>query len=554
MARTPLLERLVQLSRDFTTARQTGRAVEAVRDGRRAATTRRRFVQGAAAGLGGVAAAGLFGRPRPVRAASGLRVGIIGAGIAGLTAARVMVDNGVVPTVYEAASRIGGRMHSDSTTWLNGQTSEWCGELIDTGHVLIRGLAQRFGLTLIDRLADLPPGAEPTNYLFGQYYPERQAIVDFQPVFAMLQGQIAATGGSTTYNNYNAAAYALDHLSLFDWIEKFVPGGHHSAMGNLLDIAYTEEYGLATAVQSSLNLVYLLGFQPQPGGFSIFGPSDERFTIKGGNQQLPEVIAESLPAGSVRLGWRMNAIATNAAGSVSIAFATPVGDRVETFDAVILTLPFSVLRTLDYARAGFDPLKQMAITQLGYGTNSKLLLQFDSRYWRQPGPWPGVASGETYTDLGYQNTWEGTIGQPGTTGIIVNYTGGRAGASFHPPQPYSTSATSPLVARAADQFLAQLNVVWPGVARHYLGRAALSYPTGDPNLRGSYSCWLVGQYTTFAGYEGKRQGNVYFAGEHTSVAYQGFMEGGALTGAAAARALLHDHNLVVSPTVSLRGE
>jgi monoamine oxidase len=62
-------------------------------------------------------------------------------------------------------------MHSETTSWLNGQTSEWCGELIDTSHVIIQGLARRFGLTLVDRLAGLA-GTETTNYFSGRYYPE----------------------------------------------------------------------------------------------------------------------------------------------------------------------------------------------------------------------------------------------------------------------------------------------------------------------------------------------------------------------------------------------
>src|SRR5437763_5220673 len=50
----------------------------------------------------------------------------------------------------------------------------------------------------------------------------------------------------------------LDHLSLYDWIEQYVTGGHSSNMGQLLDVAYNIEYGRETKVQSSLNLVYLL--------------------------------------------------------------------------------------------------------------------------------------------------------------------------------------------------------------------------------------------------------------------------------------------------------
>ncbi len=121
---------------------------------------------------------------------------------------------------------------------------------------------------------------------------------------------------------------------------------------------------------------------------------------------------------------------------------------------MILALPFSVLRGLDYRQAGFDALKVAAITQLGYGTNSKLHLQFDNRFWN------------------------------GT------------------------------------------------------GLATLSYPAGDPNKLGSYACYKVGQYTPFSGYEKVAQGNIRFAGEHCSINYQGYMEGGAREGIRAANEVL----------------
>jgi monoamine oxidase len=46
--------------------------------------------------------------------------------------------------MYEAASRVGGRMHSDTTSWLNQQVSEHRGEFIDTNQKTILGLAKRF--------------------------------------------------------------------------------------------------------------------------------------------------------------------------------------------------------------------------------------------------------------------------------------------------------------------------------------------------------------------------------------------------------------------------
>src|ERR1051326_602247 len=110
----------------------------------------------------------------------------------------------------------------------------------------------------------------------------------------------------TLYNSFTPTGYHLDHLSVYDWIEQYVPGGHGSNMGQLLDVAYNIEYGRETKEQSSLNLIYLLGFQAGPGQFGVFGESDERFHIAGGNDRLPKAIANSLPAGSINLNWRID--------------------------------------------------------------------------------------------------------------------------------------------------------------------------------------------------------------------------------------------------------
>jgi monoamine oxidase len=240
----------------------------------------------------------------------------------------------------------------------------------------------------------------------------------------------------------------------------------------------------------------------------------------------------------VRTGWRMTAIARNLDGTVELTFSTPGGAATVTADQVILTTPFSVLRTLDYSRAGFDDLKKTAITQLGAGRNTKLQLQFTSRYWNTGGPW-GVSSGDSYADLGYQNTWDATRAQSGSSGILVNYSGGSVAGGFVPQVPYSNAAGDPQVAKYARSFLAQLETVFPGVTKQWNGKATLSTPFRDPNLLTSYSYWRVGQYTAFSGYEGVAQGPIHFAGEHCSQDFQGYMEGGAREGARAALEVFH---------------
>jgi monoamine oxidase len=303
-------------------------------------------------------------------------------------------------------------------------------------------------------------------------------------------------------------------------------------MGQLLDVAYNIEYGGETTDQSALNLIYLLAYQPIPGNFRMFGRSDERYHLRGGNDQLPRSIAEALPASSLRTGTALTAIARRTDGTYDLDFKTRTGALTVNADHVILALPFSVLRSLDYSRAGFNDHKRAAIEQLGYGTNAKLHLQFNSRLWNQIGPW-GIGNGASYADTGYQCTWENTRAQAGATGILVDFTGGTIGASF------SGDRTNPkVVAAYATTFLSRIEPVFPGLSAEWNGRTTLDNPFYNPYLRGSYSYYRVGQYTLFGGAEGQASGQCHFAGEHCSGDFQGYMEGGAREGARAAEEIL----------------
>jgi monoamine oxidase len=220
-----------------------------------------------------------------------------------------------------------------------------------------------------------------------------------------------------------------------------------------------------------------------------------------------------------------------------MSFSTPGRSQTVTADHVILCMSFAVLRTLDYTGAKFDPLKKTAITHLGAGRNSKLQLQFKSRLWNTQGPW-GVSNGNVYTDVGIQNIWDVSRAQAGASGLLVNYSGGNVAGGYKPSTPYSSAAANSQVTTYAKAFLANLEPAFPGITKQWNGRATLSTPFLDPLLNCSYSYFRVGQYTSFSGYEGVRQGNIHFAGEHCSQDFQGYMEGGVQEGARAAAEIL----------------
>jgi monoamine oxidase len=312
-----------------------------------------------------------------------------------------------------------------------------------------------------------------------------------------------------------------------------VPGGHGSPLGQLLDVAYNIEYGAETPLQSSLNLIYLLGYQPN-SGLALFGESDERFHVRGGNQLIPKAIANDLGAGVIKTGHSLTRIKQTAGGRYTLSFDHNGTCSEVTADYVVLAIPFAVLAGIDYSEAGFDDLKDTAIQTLGRGHNGKLQLQFATRAYLGKGPWPGISNGASYADTGYQNTWEVTRAQPGTPGILVEYSGGNVTDGMITCAPFATAA-DPFVLADAVRGLAQLAPVYPGLT--WNGKATQSLPHKSRFFNASYSYWQVGQYTGFSGYEGAPQGGVYFCGEHTSQDYQGYMEGGASTGEDTALAL-----------------
>ncbi len=470
------------------------------------------------------------------------QIAIVGAGIAGLNAALTLQDAGLSCSLYEASNRVGGRMHSDTTSWSDGMVTEWCGEFIDNDHETVHQLIKRFGLKTIGLGQGRADRTQSVIYFFDRYYRAEELARDFQMLARVLQPQIKAAGFPTTHSHFTETAYRLDHLSVYDWIEQYVEGGHDVPLGHMLDNSCRGYFGLDTRMQSSLNLVYTFGSWTSEEGSTSSGPMQGSSKIVGGNEQLPQAIARSLPVECIHLNHQLVALKRNSNDSLMLTFVTSNGSLEVMCDHVILALPFSTLRHIDYRQAGFDALKQTAITQLGFGTISKLFLQFDTRYWYQEGPWPRANNGFIITDLDIQTLWDTSLGQTGSSGLLVDYTSGNRGAAYTPPAPYSTAADSAEVQRYAQRCLEQLERVFPGISAHYTGRAALSYPTGDPYLLGSYACWLVGQYTLFGGYEGVRQGSVHFAGEHCSVEFQGFMEGGAREGKRAAQEILRDYS------------
>ena len=485
-------------------------------------STRQTFLRRAGAGAVAVTA---LGRLTPTaRGAASPRIVVVGAGLAGLTCAYRLKQAGYAAQVYEASDRVGGRCWTIRDAFADGQIAEHGGELIDQSHNAIRNLAQELGLRLDNLLSAEANGTELLGHFDGAPYTYAEVTDDIKEVWQKIHSDVSAASFPTTFDSFTQRGFELDHLSIVDWIEESVPGGMASRLGQLLDVAYNIEYGAESAEQSSLNLLYLLGYAGQ-GQFRVFGKSNEKYHVRGGNDQVPAGMAAAL-AGQITTGAELTAIRRTSSGAYMLTFRRSSGTTTVTADKLVLALPFSILRrSVDLSRAGFSALKRRAIDEQGMGTNSKLHVQFTTRHWNGLG-----SNGETFSDRGYQNTWEVSRAQPGASGILVDYTGGQIGEDFG----------SGTLAQRTAQFLAQLEPVLPGITSKYNGRATRDVWVDYPWTRGSYSFYKVGQYTSFAGIEERQEGNAHFCGEHTTIEFQGYLNGAVVTGERVAAEVIDD--------------
>jgi monoamine oxidase len=453
------------------------------------------------------------------------RIVVVGAGLAGLTCAYRLKQAGIPSMVYEATGRVGGRCWTRKGFFKEEQIVERGGEFIDTNHKEILGLVSEFGLKLDHLPMAESAGTQPFYFMDGGPYSFTDVTNDFKKIFPKLKKDLQEAGEMTLYNHYTKRGYELDHISVTDYIKEIVPGGINSKFGKLLEVAYTIENGVDANQQSALNLLYLLGFA-QSDRFQIYGDSDECFHIRGGNDQLPALLAKSLN-GQIRFNSKLIKI-EHAQNGVKLHFREADKEFEVLADKVILTIPFRILRLIDYENARFCSLKKTAIEELGMGVNTKLHVQFTNRFWEELGN-----NGETFSDTGYQQTFESSRAQPGTSGILVNFTGADTAAG-------QFASTEGELKERTREFLDKLKHVLPDCEIHWNGLSTVDHWLTNQWSKGAYSYWKVGQFTKFAGIPGEREGNIFFAGEHTSIKYPGYLNGAVETGERAANEVISD--------------
>ena len=489
--------------------------------------SRRRFIgnmakTGAAVGFAGLLNACSKVTPSaPVSSVTQSDIVIIGAGMAGLNCLHWLQKSGINATVYEASTRVGGRIFTQHNVMAPGLSTEYGGEFIDSDHDDMRNLAQEFNLPLIDTKTPSELQLHQNSfYVNGRFYSLDETIAAIQPYAARIQSDIDSLPDNITFRSHNAAAVYFDNLSISEYFDSI---GMTGWLRTGLEVSYLTEYGRELKDQSSINFLFL--FSPDTSGetFKTFGVSDERFKIQGGNQLLIDAIYAKYQ-NNVNLGQTLVEIRQNNSNNSYILYFKNSNNttQVVTASFVVIAIPFTVLRNIVLS-VELPAWKTNAINTLGYGTNAKLMLGFNSRVWRNYN-----YDGYIFTDGIVQNGWDGSQLQSGNYGGYTAFQGGDLGVALGTGTPEQQSTA----------FIAQLEKIWPGCQAAFNGNVQRMYWPGNPYSLGSYACYKPGQWTNVAGAERASIDNLLFAGEHCSLAFQGYMNGAAETGRNAANNII----------------
>ncbi len=475
------------------------------------AYTRRAFLRDA------IATAAWMGSGAPLLGACGRdhpRIAIVGAGLAGLTAAYVLRKSGIVADVYEAADRAGGRIHTVVDAIAPGVSAELGGEFIDAGHRDLLGLVAELGLTLDAR--DGAADASRRSYFFGgQHYTAAQVSDEFNAVAQRIAVDATALGAAVDYQSANADARRIDALSMDAYLDQI---GCRGWLRDLIETAFVSELGLDVQQQSALNLARRVS---QGGVLDVLGGRSRRFVVKGGNGGIVRAIAERI-GGQIQFEKTLREIKQRA-GAYVLTFDRGADSADEVVaDMVVLAIPFSTLREVKLDLALPDA-KRSAIDTLGYGTRAKLVAGFALPVWRRAG-----AVSELLTDAPLQHGWELPQAPSTTPAAMIFCLGGRPGQEVGHDDPQ----------RQMRRLVVGLERAYPGARDAFTDQVVRFHWPTWAHAKGSNACYKPGQWTGIRGVEREPVGQLYFAGEHCSTDYQGTMNGAAQSGISVAETVL----------------
>ena len=470
--------------------------------------------------LGASAATTLL--PQAARADAGNGpVVIIGGGIAGLSALWHLTRAGVDAHLYEARTRLGGRMYTAKT---KGQQSiEIGGQLVNTDHADMHALCREFGVRLIDR-----KGAVHRTLILdrGKEVPESKLVAGLRGIARQIDADSVRLD-----QNYSKIAPELDEMSFTAYLDKYAALMPEPWVRRLLEATARTEYGCEPSEASAIELVFNL---PTIDGrrIDVLGRSDERYLISGGSSALVEAMAARM-TGRITTYRRAVRIDTIDRGA-RVSFSN--GENVDAAQ-VIVAVPISIVSKIVFGTS-LPHLWKSFNAEVGLGKNGKVQVVTTNKPWER-----AIGRGgeiwQTDHSVGASLGWDGSVQPSAAPGSVWTWFCG--GTEVSAADQVEPRALALKWAKLAEQGVHGMTTATGATVRR-------SNWHRDPFSMGAYVNFKPGQLTKFAELIWRESdglastplaaGAVHFAGEHLSDAYPGYMNGGAQTGRLAAQSVI----------------
>jgi monoamine oxidase len=444
---------------------------------------------------------------------SGASVVIVGAGLAGLAAARDLSAMGATVVAVDARDRVGGRVWTIRDGFADGQHAEAGGDMIDEAQTEIRTLARELGLTLTRILRGgfgavrLDPRGRPrivSRNIAGGWARLEAALEPVMRPYRLAEQR---------WDSPIAAAIA--RRSVAGWLDE------HKDDAELRATA-TGLRGFFLADPEELSLIALVdqfASNAQDAPWNLY-------RLDGGNDTLARALATPL---GERVKLKTEVVAVSHRGrSVRVSVRNGRATAQLTCDYVLLAVPTTVVRRIPISPA-LPAQQHDAIARLKYGRGTKTLLQFSRRFWLAPGR-PRAFG----TPLPFGAFWDGIEEQRGRPGILTMLSGGNA-----------SDLTQAIVAKDGPEGLARA-LDFLGARNANLLSSKQIVWEHDPHARGGYAFFDPDFPPDLRPWLSRPCGRIFFAGEHTSVRWQGYMNGAVESGRRAAAEIAAVHGTLAS--------
>ena len=441
-------------------------------------------------------------------------VAVVGAGLAGLTAARELTAAGASVTVLEARDRVGGRTLNHPLG--DGQVVEVGGQWIGPTQDRLAALADSLGIatyptyTRGEHLVEFDGSVRRYTGDIPKLGPH--VLADMTQAMAKLERMAKRVPLEDPWNAKGAER--LDSQTFWSWMRRNV---YTRAGRAFMEVAVEAVWA---AQPRDLSLLHVLFYTHSGSGLESLlgtegGAQQDRFV--GGSQLISLRMAEELPDDTVRLSSPVRRIEHGPDGVTVESDGVAVRAR-----RAIVAVPPALA-----GRIAYDPplpgLRDQLTQRMPQGTVIKCMAVYDEPFWRDRG-----LSGQAITDEGPAKILFDNTPQSGSPGVLLGFLEGDRAREWG--------------ARPASE---RRDAVVGGFARIFGERAARPEQfvervwADEEWTRGCYGCYMpTGGWTRYGKALREPIGVLHWAGAETAVVWNGYMDGAVRTGESTAADVL----------------